>query len=138
MIARRRWHRAVFIAAGIYNLSWGLFSALEPQWLFRFAGMEPQNHPQIFACLGMVVGIYGILYLEVARVPERGWLIAAVGLLGKVLGPIGLILLISQGTWPAKTFILCATNDFIWWVPFGLYLYDAWPSFRRDFGMDHG
>ncbi len=39
----------------------------------------------------MVVGLYGLLYLEVARVPERGWLLAAVGLLGKVLGPIGLV-----------------------------------------------
>ena len=64
--------------AGIYNLSWGLFSALDPQWLFRFAGMPEQNYPEIFACLGMVVGIYGILYLEVARararlVDRRGW-----------------------------------------------------------------
>lgn len=138
MIARRRWHRTVFVAAGIYNLAWGLFSSLDPQWLFRFAGMELQNHPQIFACLGMVVGIYGILYVEVARVPERGWLIAAVGLLGKVLGPIGLIVLISEGTWPPRTFILCATNDFIWWIPFSLYLYDAWPSFRRELFMNQG
>ena len=28
------------------------------------------------------VGLYGILYLEVARRPERGWLLAAVGLAG--------------------------------------------------------
>ncbi|HLJ93526.1 MAG TPA: hypothetical protein VKU02_10090 [Gemmataceae bacterium] len=52
-----------------------------PQWLLRFAGMPLQNYPEIFACLGMVVGLYGVLYLEVARVPERGWLLAAVGLL---------------------------------------------------------
>jgi len=81
----------------------------------------------------MVVGLYGILYLEVARVPERGWLLAAVGLLGKVLGPIGLARLIWNGDWPASTLILCITNDFIWWVPFSIYLYDAWPFFRRDF-----
>jgi hypothetical protein len=127
MIARRRFHRAVFIAASIYNLSWGFLSALDPQWLFRFAGMPLSNYPEIFACLGMVVGVYGILYLEVARVPERGWLIAAVGLLGKVLGPIGLANLIWTGAWPMKSIILCATNDFIWWIPFTLYLYDAWP-----------
>src|SRR6516165_5810958 len=89
MMARRKFHRAVFVAAGIYNLGWGVFSIVDPQWLFRFAGMPPQNYPEIFACLGMVVGLYGILYLEVARVPERGWLLAAVGLVGKVLGPIG-------------------------------------------------
>src|SRR5262249_35923771 len=89
LIVRRRLHRAVFVFAGLYNLGWGLFAILDPQWLFRSARMEPLNHPEIYACLGMVVGLYGILYLEVARVPERGWLLAAVGLLGKVLGPIG-------------------------------------------------
>ena len=86
MIARQKFHRGVFLAAGLYNLSWGVFSVIHPQWLFRFAGMPLQNYPEIFACLGMVIGLYGILYLEVARVPERGWLLAAVGLLGKILG----------------------------------------------------
>ncbi len=43
-------------------------------------GTGPLNHPSIFACLAMGVGLYGILYLEVARVPETGWLIAAEGL----------------------------------------------------------
>lgn len=133
LIARRGWHRAVFVAAGVYNIGWGIWSALDPQWLFRFAGMPMANHPEIFACLGMVVGLYGILYFEVARVPERGWLLAAVGLLGKILGPIGAGVLIWQGTWPMQAGILCLTNDLIWWIPFGLYLYDAWPAvFRRN------
>lgn len=132
LIPRRAFHRRVFVVAGVYNFAWGLYSALDPQWLFRFAGMEPLNHPAIFACLGMVVGVYGILYFEVARVPERGWLLAAVGLLGKVLGPIGLAVLIATGEWPPRSLVLCITNDFIWWIPFGLYLYDAWPAFRAD------
>lgn len=135
MIPRRRWHRTLFCAAGIYNILWGLYAAVDPQWLFRFAGMPPLNHPQIFACLGMVVGLYGLLYLEVARVPEKGWLLAAVGLLGKILGPIGLAVLILQGQWPMATIVLCLTNDLIWWIPFSLYLKDAWPYFRREIGV---
>ena len=133
MIPRRRWHRAVFIAAGIYNLGWGLWAALDPQWLFRFAGMPPLDQPAVFACLGMVVGIYGFLYLEVARRPEHGWPIAAVGLLGKLLGPAGLALLVWRGTWPAATAVLCLTNDLVWWLPFALYLRDAWPCYRTTF-----
>ena len=131
-LARRRWHRGIFIAAGVYNIGWGIYAAFDPQWLFRFAGMVPDNHPQIFACLGMVVGLYGILYFEVARVPERGWLLAFVGLVGKVLGPIGLLTLIWKGIWPPATLVLCLTNDFIWWLPFLLYLRDAWPHFRSS------
>jgi hypothetical protein len=130
-IPRRRLHRVVFIAAGVYNIAWGLYAAMDPQWLFRFAGMPPANYPQLFACLGMVVGLYGILYLEIARIPEHGWLPAAVGLAGKILGPAGLVVLIWQGTWPPATLVLCLTNDVIWWIPFGMYLKDAWPFFRH-------
>ena len=131
MIKRRRFHRIVFALAGAYNLAWGLYSVIDPQWLFRFAGMPLSNTPEIFACLGMVVGVYGFLYWEVARVPERGFLIAAVGLLGKVLGPIGLVQLIASGAWPLKSAVLCVTNDFIWWIPFAVYLRDAY-ALRRD------
>lgn len=131
MIARRRLHRIVFVAAGVYNIAWGLYAVIDPQWLFRFARMPDSNYPQIFACLGMVVGLYGILYLDVARAPERGWLIAAVGLTGKILGPIGLACLIWRGIWPMRTMILCATNDLIWWISFSLYLYDAWPAIGK-------
>ncbi len=136
MIPRRRFHRIVFVLAAIYNPLWGLYAALDPQWLFRFAGMPPTNQPAIFASLGMVVGVYGILYAEVARAPERGFLIAAVGMLGKILGPIGLTMLLVRGEWPARAAILCLTNDLVWWVPFALYLHDAWPFFRRDFRFD--
>jgi hypothetical protein len=122
---RRRFHQIVFALAGAYNLGWGVYAAVDPQWLFRYAGMPLSNHPEIFACLGMVVGVYGLLYWQVAREPERGFAIAAVGLLGKVLGPIGLVQLIASGAWPMKSVVLCATNDFIWWVPFALYLRDA-------------
>lgn len=132
MIPRRRFHRIVFVLAAIYNPLWGLYAALDPQWLFRFAGMPPTNQPAIFASLGMVVGVYGILYAEVARAPSRGFLLAAVGMLGKILGPIGLTMLLVRGEWPPRAAILCLTNDLVWWVPFGLYLYDAWPFFRRD------
>jgi hypothetical protein len=137
-LPRRRFHRVVFLAAGIYNMAWGIWSACDPQWLFRFARMPLANHPGIFACLAMVVGLYGILYLDVGRVPERGWLIAAVGLAGKIMGPIGLIVLIAQGSWPIAAFVICITNDLIWWVPFGLYLKDAWPAFKTGLTVVRG
>jgi hypothetical protein len=77
---------------------------------------------------------FGVLYLEVARRPEHGWLIAAVGLTGKVLGPIGLAIELARGTWPPAAAMICVTNDFIWWIPFGRYVRDAWPHFKQTFG----
>jgi hypothetical protein len=135
VIPRRRFHRIVFLLASFYNPLWGVYAAVDPQWLFRFAGLPPLNHPSIFACVGMVVGVYGILYAEVARVPERGFLIAAVGLLGKLLGPIGLGVLIARGQWPARSIVLCLTNDLVWWIPFALYLRDSWPSYREAWSV---
>ena len=44
------------------------------------------------------------------------------GFVGKVLGPIGLAVLIPRGTWPPATLILIVTNDIVWWVPFARYL----------------
>lgn len=96
---RRSLHRAVFSVAAVYNILWGLYAAVDPQWLFRFAELPLLNHPALFSCLGMVIGVYGIVYAEVARRPEHGFLLAAVGL----------------------------------WVPFTIYLYDAWPHYRATF-----
>jgi hypothetical protein len=30
--------------------------------------------------------------------------------------------------------MICVTNDLIWWIPFGYYVRDAWPDFKRTFG----
>ena len=53
MNARRHFHSVVFVAAGLYNIIWGLYAVIDPQWLFRFAGMPQENYPQVFACLGI-------------------------------------------------------------------------------------
>ncbi|MBI2298724.1 MAG: hypothetical protein HYU66_07210, partial [Armatimonadetes bacterium] len=52
--------------------------------------------------------------------------------LGKVLGPLGQLQLIATGVWPPATLVMMVTNDVIWWIPFGLYLHDAWPAFRTS------
>lgn len=135
-LRRRRLHRATFLAAALYNLAWGLATVLHPQALFRWAGMEPLNHPAVFACLGMAIGLYAFVYAEVARRPERGFLLAAVGLAGKTLGPIGWAVEVARHDWPLRTGVLIVFNDLIWWVPFGLYLADAWPLYRRDLRAD--
>lgn len=128
-------HRATFVLAGMYNIAWGLYAIADPQWLFRVTGMAPMRHPEIFMTLGLVIGLYGILYLEVAREPNGGWPIAAVGLAGKVLGPLGFTVAVATGELKSSAVILIITNDLIWWLPFGLYLYDAWPAFRQEFAL---
>ena len=129
---RKKLHRIVFVLAGIYNILWGLFVSIDPNWLFRFACMELPNYPEIFVCLGMVVGLYGVVYLEIARRPERGFLLALVGFAGKIFGPIGAIYYVYLGKWAFPALIMNLTNDFIWLIPFAIYLYDSFPYYKQE------
>ena len=131
-LKHKRFHRKLFIAAGLYNLILVAYSIIDPQWLFRLTGMNPAKNPQLFSCMAMLVGLYGFVYLEIARVPERRWLLAAIGLLGKIAGPIGMTYLIATQQWKLGAIWIGVTNYFIWWIPFSIYLRDAWPFFRDD------
>jgi hypothetical protein len=116
---------AVLRAAAAYNLAWGAFVVVAPLAPFRWAGLAPPIYPEIWQCLGMVIGVYGVGYWIAATNPRRHWPIIFVGLLGKVLGPIGMAWSLAVGRLPLAAGWLCVTNDLIWWVPFGLILDDA-------------
>ncbi len=116
-----RLFRIAFALAGCYNLAFGLWAAVWPLAFFRLFDIPPPRYPGIWACLGMVVGVYGLLYWHAAWKLENAWPIIAVGLLGKVLGPIGMAMSFSDD-WPRRLGMICVFNDLIWWLPFGLFL----------------
>ena len=116
---------AVLVAAGAYNLLWGAFVVSFPLAAFRWAGMTPPNYPQLWQCIGMIVGVYGVGYLCAARAPYRHWPITLVGLMGKVFGPIGFLDAAARGVLPWHAGWTIVTNDLIWWAPFGLILLGA-------------
>lgn len=120
------WMRAVLAAAGVYNLAWGVFVVAFPLAYFRWTRMPEPNYPQIWQCLGMVVGVYGLGYLIAARDPVRHWPIVFVGLLGKIFGPVGFLLAAARGEWPWRMGWTILTNDLLWWVPFALILLHAY------------
>ena len=116
-----RLFRITFALAGCYNLAFGLWAAVWPLAFFQLFEIPPPRYPGIWACLGMVVGVYGLLYWHAAWKLETAWPIIAVGLLGKVLGPIGMVTSFSDD-WPRRLGMMCVYNDLIWWLPFGLFL----------------
>ncbi|GAB4550989.1 MAG: hypothetical protein Tsb0013_12930 [Phycisphaerales bacterium] len=120
------WTRKWLIAAGVYNIVWGAFVVLFPNALFTLTGVEPlPNYPQLWQCIGMIVGVYGIGYLAAARDSRRHWPIVLVGLLGKIFGPIGFAQALYQDVFPLTFGVTIITNDLIWWIPFSLMLWDA-------------
>ena len=119
------WAGVVLWAAGIYNLAWGVAMITFPHALFDLAGIDRLNYPEIWQCVGMIVGVYGIGYIIAANDPRRHWPIVLVGLLGKIFGPIGFAGALLRGTFPPLFGLTILTNDLIWWIPFGMILWDA-------------
>lgn len=99
----------------------GLF----PFALFDFAGLMRPNYPEIWQCVGMIVGVYGVGYWIASYNPHRHWPIVLVGFLGKIFGPIGFVYALSQDVYNLKFGVTIITNDLIWWIPFFLILKSA-------------
>ena len=115
-------HRAILLLAAGYNVAFGLWAVLLPRAFFELFDLDAPRYPSIWATLGMVVGLYGLLYGYAAWRPVLRRPIVAIGLAGKILGPIGWVLAVSSGELPVRTFGLIAFNDLVWWVPFALIL----------------
>jgi small multidrug resistance pump len=122
---RARLYRLIFAAAAAYNLAFGLWAALWPRDLFSRCAMVPPTYPSIWACLGMVIGLYGLGYGYAAWRLDRAAPFIAIGLLGKLLGPVGWLLAVGHGEWPVRTVTLILFDDVIWWLPFGLFLLEG-------------
>jgi hypothetical protein len=120
-----RQSRQTLVAAALYNLIWGALVVCFPDSTLGWLGLPSEASREIWQCLGMVVGVYGVGYAIAASDPDRHWPIVLVGLLGKVLGPIGFVLAALDGRLPWRFGWLNVTNDLIWWIPFGLILWHA-------------
>lgn len=114
--------RRILLLAAAYNLAFGAWVILFPNAYFDWAGMGRPAYPQIWQCVGMIVGVYGVGYAIAAFDPLRHWPIVLVGLLGKVLGPLGFAKSLSDGTFTLKAGLMIVSNDLIWWVPFAFIL----------------
>jgi hypothetical protein len=112
--------------AGIYNILWGLLVILFPNALFDFASIARPNYPQIWQCVGMIVGVYGVGYWIAASDPVKHFPIVLVGFLGKIFGPIGFLQALWLKQLPALFGITIIFNDIIWWIPFFLILKSKW------------
>jgi small multidrug resistance pump len=108
--------------AAIYNILWGAWVVLFPHHFFDLVGMERLNHPMVWQGMGMVIGVYGLGYWWASYSPLTHWPIVAVGLLGKIFGPIGFVWNYLSGQVPFSFSYTLITNDLVWWVPFFLIM----------------
>jgi hypothetical protein len=115
----------VLFLAGVYNLAWGAWTYLFPADSFYLAWAQRSEEPftyRLWQGVGMLVAIYGIGYIIAARDPVRHWPIVFVGLLSKVLAPVGVLYAVVGGEIPPGALTMIYPTDLIWWVPFALIL----------------
>ncbi len=122
---RRKFTSRVLFWAAAYNLVWGGFVIAFPMLVFDWADLPRPRYPEIWQCVGMIVGVYGIGYWIASWDPVRHWPIVLVGFLGKLFGPIGFIQAMINDTFNSKFGVQILFNDLIWWIPFYLILREA-------------
>lgn len=125
MANRAPYYRIVFGLAALYNLAFGVWAGFAPGSFFNLFDLAPPTYPALWRCIGMLVGTYALAYGYAAWRPERAAPLIAVGLLGKLLGPLGWIATVHSGEWPIRTFPLVLFNDIVWWLPFSLFLLEG-------------
>ncbi|MEM0951869.1 MAG: AhpC/TSA family protein [Cyanobacteria bacterium P01_H01_bin.74] len=126
------WMTVVLLLAAAYNILFGGWVVLFPDQYFNWVGMTPPAYIELWQCIGMIVGVYGIGYFIAAFSPLSQWPIVLVGFLGKIFGPIGFSKALITATLPLSFGWILITNDLIWWIPFFLILKAAWQFHTQE------
>lgn len=112
-------------AAALYNLLWGGLNVLFPRLLFDIIGVPPPSVLPLWSVVGMFVLVYAPAYWWAARYPSRQTHLVLIGMLGKILGPLGFAWSALSGQLPIAFGWTILTNDLVWWPSFTLYLLTA-------------
>ncbi|MEM7205288.1 MAG: SelL-related redox protein [Planctomycetota bacterium] len=126
------WMARVLLLAAAFDVLGGVLVVLAPAAPLAWAGRQPPVYPEVWQCLGLIIGVYGLGYALTARHPFRLWPMVLVGLLGKVLVTFGFVWAASRGRLPWELGLLVLALGPIWWVPFGLILRGASRAHRSE------
>ena len=119
-------YRPWFYTAALYNLLWGGFNILFPHLYFDWIGIPRPNYLPLWQVVGMFVLVYTPAYWWAAQNPQQHYHFIIIGLLGKLLGPIGFVWSLTTGQLPLAFGWTLLLNDLIWWPAFIYYLRDVY------------
>jgi hypothetical protein len=115
--------RVWFYSAAAYNLLWGAVVCAFPHWCIELLGIGGFVSAPFLQVLGMMVGVYAYGYWLLARDPVRYCGFVWIGLVGKVLGPIGFLFYAVRGDLPWSFGQTIVFNDLVWWPAFILFAF---------------
>lgn len=93
-------YRYWFYAAAVYNLVWGTINIAFPTLYFQLVRIAPPTLVPIWQVVGMFVLVYAPGYWWAGRYPDRHPHLIIIGLLGKILGPLGFAWAVLTGQIP--------------------------------------
>ncbi|MFN9717356.1 MAG: alkyl hydroperoxide reductase [Planctomycetota bacterium] len=126
MSLRAQWPRIALLAAALQCLIWGVFIVLMPERSSLVYGFSaPPTDLFLWQGTGLIIFLFGVGYTLASFDPDQHWGIVLIGLLAKVLGPIGMLWAVSQGQVPARVLVLIPIHDVLWWIPFALMIRKA-------------
>ena len=124
-----RWHGKMLKVAAAWSIFSGLYFAAFPELAMSVLQVEPQTgYAELWRYLGITLCVYGVGYWCASYAPVRHSLLVMIGLLGKILGPIGFLLAARNGSLPILPGIVFLANSLIWSIPFTAVLLHAWRS----------
>ncbi|MFM7057711.1 MAG: alkyl hydroperoxide reductase [Planctomycetota bacterium] len=116
-----RWARVCLLAAALQCLIWGPFIILAPTTAGAAYGFaRPPEDEFLWQGMGLVILLYGLGYAVAAFDPYRHYAVVLVGLLAKVLGPVGMTWAVAQEQVSVNVLWLIPIHDVIWWWPFAM------------------
>lgn len=128
---RPRWARICLLAAAVQCLVWGPFIIIAPAAAaFAYGFSKPPEDEFLWQGMGLVILLYGLGYSVAAVDPYRHYAVVLVGLLAKILGPVGMTWAVGQGQVSARVLMLIPIHDIIWWWPFAVIVLRGrrWPG----------
>lgn len=112
-------------AAAVYNVAWGAANVLCPRRVLSLLGVSSADPPVAWQTVGMMVAAYAPAYWWASRAPVPRAQLVAVGLTGKILGPLGFAWATKTGRLPLRFGFTIATNDLVWLPVFAAIVREA-------------
>jgi small multidrug resistance pump len=125
--------RVALLVAALQCLIWGVFIvALPERSSIVFGLIKVPTDLFLWQGTGLVTVLFGVGYAIAATNPRQHWSVLMIGLIAKILGPVGMLWSVIQGDVPHQVLYFIPINDLIWWWPFTMILRDAFLRHRGE------
>ena len=132
LVVTRPWMQITLLAAGIYNLIWGVVTILNPQRIFENLHLALPNYMIMWQGIALVEILFGLGYLLASKQPFKHWIIVLLGFVLKLTIGISFIYLLLVNRLPANLFTHILANDLVWLLPFAGIIYFSFENAQSN------